>query len=160
VRSSRSPDPLVTILVYLLAQRGALSLDDPVAKHQPDTGSKEPITVRHLRHCAGAPTAGRSPLNDSPAMGNWERSDRDAERVRPRWEPGAVAGYHTNACGFIPGEPVRLVAGISVPEFPGRELLNLPGMHDSGYDSLSVCRKGVVPCAYRFFELGRGLGRL
>jgi hypothetical protein len=46
-------------------------------------------------------------------------------------ERDAVAGYHVLSHGFILGELVRRVTGISVPEFPDRELFAPPGMYDS-----------------------------
>jgi len=126
--------PLVTMLVHLLAERGALSLDDPVAKHWPEYArwhGKEPITIRHvLQHRAGVPTAARGLLGDALTMGSWDRSVRNAQRARPRWEPGAVPGYHTLTYGFILGELVRRVTGNSVLEFMDRELLAPLGMRD------------------------------
>lgn len=126
--------PLVTMLVHLLAERGALSLDDPVATYWPEYArwhGKETITIRHvLQHRAGVPTAARGLLGDALAMGSWERSVRNAQRARPRWESGAVPGYHTLTYGFILGELVRRVTGNSVLEFMNRELLDPLGMRD------------------------------
>ena len=77
--------PFVAMAVHLLAQRGALSLDDPVAVHWPAFGQqgKDTITIRQvLQHRAGVPVA-RSVVADGAAMTRWERSVRAIERARP-----------------------------------------------------------------------------
>lgn len=126
--------PLVTMLAHLLAERGELDLDDPVAKHWPEYGrhGKGAITVRHvLQHRAGVPTARRSLLGDALAMTDWERSVRNARRARPRWDAGGAPGYHVLTYGFILGELIRRITGVEVPEFLRRELLDPLGMHDT-----------------------------
>jgi CubicO group peptidase (beta-lactamase class C family) len=55
--------PLIAAQVHLLAERGAISLDDPVAAHWPEYAShgKDGITARHvLTHRAGVPFASGS----------------------------------------------------------------------------------------------------
>ena len=87
--------PLVTMLVHQLAERGELSLDDPIAKHWPEyaRNGKAAITIRHvLQHRAGVPTARRSLLGDALAMTNWDRSVRNASEARPRWQPSPGHG--------------------------------------------------------------------
>lgn len=125
--------PYVAMLAHLLAQRGALSLDDPVARHWPEFGrrGKEPITVRHvLRHRAGVPVA-RSVLADGWAMPDWARSVHHLERAAPRWPAGQVPAYHIVSYGFILGEVVRRVTGVPVEEALRRELLDPLGLRDT-----------------------------
>jgi CubicO group peptidase (beta-lactamase class C family) len=127
--------PLTAMLVHLLAERGLLDLDRPVAEHWPEYGElhgKGAITVRHvLQHRAGVPVSGRSALAEALAMADWDRAVRDAQEARPQWEPGAAAGYHTLSFGFILGELVRRVTGDSVPVFLNRELLAPLGMRET-----------------------------
>lgn len=76
--------PLVALAVHMLAERGALSLDDPVARHWPAFGQrgKEGITIRQvLQHRSGLPVA-RSMAADALAMTGWEASVRAIDRPR------------------------------------------------------------------------------
>jgi CubicO group peptidase (beta-lactamase class C family) len=53
--------PFVALLIHLLAERGQLRLDEPVAAHWPEFGQhgKGAITIRHvLQHRAGIPMPG------------------------------------------------------------------------------------------------------
>lgn len=91
--------PFVAMLVHLLAQRGALSLDDPVATYWPEFAfkGKGSITVRHvLQHRAGLPLAGGL-LRTLSHLADWTSAVRDVERARPRWPPGQVPAYHPSA---------------------------------------------------------------
>jgi CubicO group peptidase (beta-lactamase class C family) len=124
--------PFVALLVHLLAQRGQLSLDDPVAAHWPEYGQrwKGSITVRHvLQHRAGVPVAGGLPRT-LLHMTDWDRSVHDAERARPRWPAGQVPAYHFVTYGFILGELVHRVTGRPVRDFLSSELLAPLGLND------------------------------
>jgi CubicO group peptidase (beta-lactamase class C family) len=124
--------PFVALLVHLLAERGLLSLDDPVAAHWPaySQHGKGAITVRHvLQHRAGVPVAGGL-LRTMLHMADWERSVRDAERARPRWPAGKVPAYHFVTYGFILGELVHRVTGRAVLDFLASELLVPLGLDD------------------------------
>jgi CubicO group peptidase (beta-lactamase class C family) len=118
--------PFVALLVHLLAQRGELSLDDRVASFWPEFGQrgKEPITIRQvLQHRSGLPVA-RSAARDALVMTDWGRSVRHIEQAHPRSRPGEAPAYHYLTYGFILGELVRRVSGVSVPEFLAAEFLD------------------------------------
>ncbi len=128
-----SSKPFVALLVHLLAERGELSLDDPVAKYWPRFGNagKERITVRQvLQHRAGLPVARRRVL-DALAMPDWEQSVRHIERASPSWPPGEVPAYHYISYGFILGELVRRVAATGLPEFLNAVFLQPLGLRDT-----------------------------
>jgi CubicO group peptidase (beta-lactamase class C family) len=125
--------PFVAMLVHLLAERGELSLDDPVARHWPEFGQrgKAAITIRHvLAHRSGLAQA-RGILGDALAMTSWERSRRNIELAQPRWAPGAVPAYQPIIFGFILGEVVRRVSGTEVPALLRREILGPVGLADT-----------------------------
>jgi CubicO group peptidase (beta-lactamase class C family) len=125
--------PFPALLVHLLAERGRLSLDDPVATHWPEFGGrgKDGVTIRHvLQHRAGIPVAG-SMLSTLLRLTDWEASVRLVERSRPRWPPGAVPAYHFLDYGVILGELVRRVAGQPVAGFLRAELLDPFGLADT-----------------------------
>jgi CubicO group peptidase (beta-lactamase class C family) len=124
--------PLVALLVHLLAERGELSLDDPVSRYWPRFAQrgKEAITVRQvLRHRSGLPVA-RSRLLDALAMTDWELSVRRIEEASPAWPPGQVPAYHYISYGFILGELARRRTGAALPDFLAASFLRPLGLAD------------------------------
>lgn len=125
--------PFVALLVHLLARRGLLDLDAPVAAYWPGYArhGKGGITVRHvLGHRAGVPLAGGNLPHDALAMADWARSVRLAEHARPRWPAGEVPAYHILTFGFILGELVRRVTGVPPAELLASEVLAPLGLPD------------------------------
>ncbi|WP_160148932.1 serine hydrolase domain-containing protein [Amycolatopsis alkalitolerans] len=125
--------PYTAILVHLLAERGQLALDAPVATYWPEFArhGKEGITVRQvLQHRSGLTTAGTA-LGDALAMTNWRRSVHRIERTRPRWPPGQAPAYQFLTFGFILGEVVRRVTGRAFRDVLSTELLAPLGVRDT-----------------------------
>jgi CubicO group peptidase (beta-lactamase class C family) len=121
--------PYAALLVHLLAERGALALDEPVAAYWPEFAQRDKggITVRQvLRHRAGLPV-----LADALAMTDWRRSVRALERARTRWPPGQVPAYHLLSYGFLLGEIARRVGGAPVDALLRAELLDPLGLGDT-----------------------------
>jgi CubicO group peptidase (beta-lactamase class C family) len=117
--------PLVALGVHLLAERGKLALDDPVATYWPDFGQrgKQDITIRQvLQHRGGLPVARGMPL-DALVMTDWAASVRAIEQAAPAYPPGEVPAYHILTFGFILGEVVQRVTGRPVRDFLRDELL-------------------------------------
>jgi CubicO group peptidase (beta-lactamase class C family) len=126
--------PFVALAVHLLAQRGMLSLDDPVAMHWPEYAAhgKDRITIRHvLTHRSGVPFSSGTLVGDALAMTDWGRSVALAENAKPRWPAGDFVGYEVLSFGFILGEIVRRVSGSPIDEFLDSEFfvpLRLPNI--------------------------------
>lgn len=102
--------PFVAMLVHLLAQRGQVALDDPVARHWPEFGQrgKQAITIRQvLQHRSGLAVA-RSLAQDALMAPSWRASVRALETARPSTQAPA---YHVISYGFILGELVQRVTG-------------------------------------------------
>ena len=96
--------PFIAIQIHLLAERGVISLDDPVAAYWPEYASngKDKITIRHvLTHRAGVPFASGSEFGDALTMTRWDRAVRQAQDATPRWPAGQVVAYHPMTYGFI-----------------------------------------------------------
>jgi CubicO group peptidase (beta-lactamase class C family) len=124
--------PAVALLVHLLAERGVLALDDPVALHWPEFGAhgKEAVTVRHvLQHRSGMSSA-RGMLGDALAMTDWQRSVRGIERAALRHPPGQVPAYQVIIYGFVLGELARRVTGVPPRELLRTEFLDPLGLRD------------------------------
>ncbi|MFF0494084.1 serine hydrolase domain-containing protein [Nocardia sp. NPDC004068] len=102
-------------IAHLLAQRGLLDLDAPVARYWPEfaAAGKDAIPVRWLlSHRAGLPTLDE-PVPLAQALA-WDPMVRALERQRPEWEPGTAHGYHGRTFGWLVGEVIRRVAGRGV----------------------------------------------
>jgi CubicO group peptidase (beta-lactamase class C family) len=125
--------PFMTMLVFILAEKGQLRLDDPVAKYWPEFGrnGKSAITIRDvLQHRSGVPVAG-SVLGDAICMTNWNRSVRRIEHARPSKQASGGPVYQILTYGFILGELAHRVTGIELPKLLAAEILGPLGMKDT-----------------------------
>ncbi len=106
------------ICAHLLAQRGELDLDAPVAEYWPEfaAAGKQDIPVRWLlSHQVGLP------VFDNPmTVEDWLAWDPPVQALaaqKPVWEAGTVHGYHAGTYGWLVGEVIRRVSGKSVGTF-------------------------------------------
>jgi len=125
--------PYVAMLVHLLADRGAFSLDDAISAHWPQfaANGKHAITIRQVLQHRSALSASGTALGDLSSLTHWRRSVRRMERARPRWTPGEVPAYLPLGYGFILGELVQRVTGRPVAEALEKELLRPLGARDT-----------------------------
>jgi CubicO group peptidase (beta-lactamase class C family) len=129
---------MTALCALVLADRGELDLDAPVARYWPEfaAAGKERVLVRHvLSHTAGLPDW------DGPVeeLYDWPAATARLAALAPQWEPGSAAGYHSLTQGFLVGEVVRRITGRSVGEFFAGEIarplgadfhIGLPAEHD------------------------------
>ena len=109
---------MVALSALILADRGDLDLDAPVARYWPEfaAAGKEQVLVRHLlSHTAGLPEF--DPPVAVADLYDWREATTRLARQAPRWEPGTLAGYHSVTQGFLVGEVVRRVTGQSLATF-------------------------------------------
>lgn len=114
---------VLAICAYLLAQQGRLDLDAPVARYWPEfaPGGKESITVRGvLAHRAGLPALDADLTRDE-ALG-WYPVIAAIERQRPLWPPDTAHSYHALTYGWLVGEVIRRVTGMTPGVYFRREL--------------------------------------
>jgi CubicO group peptidase (beta-lactamase class C family) len=107
----------------LLAERGALSLDEPVVEWWPQFGAhgKESITpTMLLTHTAGLPAFDRPISADEAA--DFDAMTAQLAGQAPEWEPGTRHGYHALTFGWLVGQLVRRYSGVDVREFVRREI--------------------------------------
>ncbi|SEG64195.1 CubicO group peptidase, beta-lactamase class C family [Nonomuraea solani] len=166
---------ITVTVVHVLAERGLLDYDLPIARVWPEFGAhgKGAATVRDaLTHSTGVPGL---PADLTPEdLCDWERMCALIAGARPWWEPGARTGYHSYTFGYIAGEIVRRVAGAPISEVlrqevagplgaagelflgaPRAELGRFARLEDApGYDeapdgspALAVAPRGVWPSA-------------
>ncbi|MFB8774235.1 serine hydrolase domain-containing protein [Streptomyces broussonetiae] len=113
----------VALCAHLLADRGLLDLDAPVAAYWPEfaAAGKEKVLVRHLlSHRAGL--AGlREPLS-LEQLCDWQLTADRLAATEPWWEPGTRSGYHALTYGHLVGEVVRRVSGLLPGALLAREV--------------------------------------
>ncbi|HSS60785.1 MAG TPA: serine hydrolase domain-containing protein [Candidatus Limnocylindrales bacterium] len=103
---------------HILAQEGRLDFDAPVTEYWPEfrAEGKQDVKVRWLfSHRAGLPAVDR-PLTLDDVLA-WDPVVDALAAQRPLWEPNAGHGYHVGTYGWLAGEVIRRVAGVSVGRF-------------------------------------------
>jgi CubicO group peptidase (beta-lactamase class C family) len=106
------------LCAHVLASRGKLDLDSPVAELWPEfaQAGKERVTTRMmLDHSAGVPAL-RAKVKDSGPY-EWDYMTSRLAAEAPFWEPGTRNGYHGFTFGWTVGEMVRRAAGVPLGTF-------------------------------------------
>lgn len=120
---------LTSTCVHLLADRGELDLDAPVARYWPEFGQagKDAVTIASvLGHRSGV-IAPRRPMHWSRTA-DWDAVCAEFAAAEPWWEPGTAQGYHMVSFGFILGEVVRRVTGRTLGEYLRTEIAEPMGI--------------------------------
>src|ERR1700761_1174476 len=114
---------VTSLAVLMLADRGLVDVDAPVARYWPEFAAqgKEGVLVRHLMsHTSGL--AGWNAPFTIPDLYDLERSTAALAAQAPWWEPGTASGYHALTFGHLLGEVVRRVTGKSLTRFVEEEI--------------------------------------
>jgi CubicO group peptidase (beta-lactamase class C family) len=106
---------MTALTALLLADRGALDFDQPVAKYWPEfaANGKERIKVSHLMSHSSGLSGWRQPIT-APDLYDWEKMTSLLAAQAPLWEPGTASGYHVLTFGYLVGEVVRRITGKSL----------------------------------------------
>jgi CubicO group peptidase (beta-lactamase class C family) len=108
--------------VLMLADRGELSLEDPVAKYWPAfaQNGKEAVTVRQML----AGLAGLLYLDASPdgSYFDLEATIDSLEKMTPEWTPGERGAYQSVTARLMHAELIRHVTGRESGEFVRTEI--------------------------------------
>lgn len=106
------------LCALVLADRGELDFDAPVARYWPEfaQNGKEEVLVWHLMdHAAGL--SGLDEPTDSLDVCDWQKMTSLLAAQAPWWPPGSATGYHAVTQGFLIGEVIRRITGKSFGEF-------------------------------------------
>jgi len=115
---------ITAICFNMLMDRGLVHPDDPVIKYWPEYGQngKESTLIRHfLDHTAAVPVLTTNTLWQG-AMFDREAIVHALEEQEPLWEIGTKAAYHVHHQGFLLGEIMRRVTGMTVGPFLKQEV--------------------------------------
>jgi CubicO group peptidase (beta-lactamase class C family) len=112
-----------SLCAHILADRGLLDFDAPVASYWPEfaAAGKGSVLVRHLlSHRAGL--AGLREPHTLAQLCDWELTVERLAAQEPWWESGTRSGYHALTFGHLVGEVVRRVSGLLPGAFLEREV--------------------------------------
>jgi|SRR5262245_25412501 len=147
-----SGKPITTAAVLRLWERGALSLDDPVAQFIPSwSGGKDRCTIRHvLTHTGGFPMYRDKSFDQDVSYA--ETIARIAAHPAD-WEPGTAAGYHPVSGWKVLGAVVEAVDGRPIDQYLRDEILTPLGMTNT-YLGISLADQErladrLVPIAWK-----------
>lgn len=152
------------VAVLQLAERGALSLDDPLERFVPgvpDAESARRITVRQLlTHTAGLGDHVAAMARD-PFRTRYRTVERMAELVRgvpPLFEPGARWRY-SNSGFLLLGMVVQKASGEDYYDYVRRHVFAPAGMGDTDFCELDRVNPRLAVGYVREYSGGRGYWR-
>jgi CubicO group peptidase (beta-lactamase class C family) len=130
-------------VVHVLAGRGVLRYDMPVASLWPEFGAhgKGATTLRHvLSQSAGVP--GLPPGLTMEDLCDWEKMCALIAGSEPWWEPGTKIGYHAVTFGYLVGEIVRRATGKPISQVLLEEVSGPLGVADELFFAIPAAEQG------------------
>jgi CubicO group peptidase (beta-lactamase class C family) len=118
-----STKTVTSLAALMLADRGELDVDAPVAKYWPEFGArgKQDILVRQLMsHSSGV--SGLEQPASVEDLYDWTLATTRMAGQAPWWEPGTASGYHALNYGHLVGEVVRRISGKTLKQFVADEI--------------------------------------
>ena len=106
---------MTALTALLVADRGELDFDAPVARYWPEFAAegKGDVKVSHLMSHSSGLAGWREPLVKEDLY-DWDKVTALLAAQRPYWEPGTASGYHAVTQGYLVGEVVRRITGKSL----------------------------------------------
>ena len=106
---------MTALTALLIADRGLLDFDAPVARYWPEfaANGKSRVKVSHLMSHSAGLSGWKEPLKTADVY-DWEKMTSLLAAQAPYWEPGTASGYHALTQGYLVGEVIRRVTGKSL----------------------------------------------
>jgi CubicO group peptidase (beta-lactamase class C family) len=122
--------PVLATAVAVLADRGVLDVDAPIAEYWPEfaAAGKERLTLAHvLTHTSGLPSwegeAEVATFDEPTSFGDLEGLAAGLAAAPPQWEPGTTLASHSLSVGWLLAETVRRASGREIAEVVGAEVI-------------------------------------
>lgn len=106
---------MAALTALLVADRGELDFDAPVARYWPEfaANGKQDVKVSHLMSHSSGLSGWKEPIAKE-VLYDWEKATSLLAAQAPFWEPGTASGYHGMTQGYLVGEVVRRITGKSL----------------------------------------------
>jgi uncharacterized protein YbbC (DUF1343 family)/CubicO group peptidase (beta-lactamase class C family) len=140
--------------IMMLAERGKIGLDEPVARYIPEfaTNNKAAITVRHLlTHTSGL----RPGIPRNPDWSGYDRAIALASLETPTHPPGTSFRY-SDINYILLGHIVSVVSKKSLDEFTTENIFRPLKMTDTGYRPAKSRMERIAPTERSGNEVLRG----
>jgi len=146
---------LTSILAARLVQEGRLDYHAPVAAYWPEfaAAGKSKVTVGDLLSHRSGVSAPRTPLT-TRQITEWSTVVDALAAQEPLWSPGTGYAYHAITHGWLAGEVIRRVTGMSIGEY-FRETIAAPLSADAWIGVPESQQHRVAP-----MTVGRSMAQL
>src|SRR5262245_19797964 len=123
VQCYSSTKTVTALCALVLADRGGIDLDAPVARYWPEfaANGKSGIAVRQLLGHTSGLCGWVEPMTLRDLY-DLDKATTLLARQAPLWTPGRTSGYHGYTQGHLVGEVVRRVTGKSLGTFLREEI--------------------------------------
>jgi CubicO group peptidase (beta-lactamase class C family) len=114
---------LMSLALAQLFQAGKFSYDELVSKYWPEyqgTGKERTTIAQLVSHQAGVPFFAADIQPEQ--VTNWDYMVSKIEQEAPMWQPGSSYAYHAITHGWLTGEIIRRVSGMSSGEYLAKEI--------------------------------------
>jgi CubicO group peptidase (beta-lactamase class C family) len=121
---------MTALTALLIADRGELDFDAPVAKYWPEfaANGKAGVKVSHLMSHSSGLSGWKAPITREDLY-DWDKATALLAAQAPYWEPGTAIGYHAVTQGYLVGEVVRRITGRSLGTVFRTEIAEPLGAH-------------------------------
>lgn len=106
------------VCMHMLADRGELDFSVPVARYWPEfaANGKEGVEVRHIMSHSAGLSGWDAPLVEEDLQDHDKLVALHAAQA-PWWKPGSQSGYHAISQGYLLGEILKRITGVSLGTF-------------------------------------------